>query len=72
MVARYPTGLLLVNICYFDFFLQYISAGLKLIDPFLYPTFAVLINGIVFKQKIYRTSGLVLVLTYLNWHWLFW
>ena len=37
----------------FDFIgLQYISAGLERLILFLYPSFAVLINAIFFKQKI--------------------
>ncbi|MEP6751007.1 MAG: DMT family transporter [Bacteroidota bacterium] len=44
--------------------LQYVSAGLERLILFLYPTFAVLINAIVFKQKISRIQLLALVLTY--------
>jgi len=44
--------------------LQYVSAGLERLILFLYPTFAVLINATVFKQKISRIQILALVLTY--------
>ncbi len=49
----------------FDFIgLQYISAGLERLILFLYPTFAVLINAYIFKQKISATQRLALLLTY--------
>jgi drug/metabolite transporter (DMT)-like permease len=49
----------------FDFLgLQYISAGLERLILFLYPSFAVLINGIVYKQKISLPQRLSLLLTY--------
>ena len=44
--------------------LQYVSAGLERLILFLYPTFAVLINATVFKQKISRIQLLALLLTY--------
>lgn len=51
----------------FDFVgLQYISAGLERLILFLYPTFAVLINAIVFKQPIHRVQRVALLLTYLG------
>ncbi|MEO6916177.1 MAG: DMT family transporter [Chitinophagaceae bacterium] len=51
----------------FDFIgLQYISAGLERLILFLYPTFTVLINAVIFKQKISRVQLLALVLTYLG------
>ena len=46
--------------------LQYISAGLERLILFLYPTFAVLINVFLFKQKIARLQVLALVLTYMG------
>ena len=50
----------------FDFVgLQYISAGLERLILFLYPTFTVLINAAVFRQKISRVQQLALLLTYL-------
>jgi drug/metabolite transporter (DMT)-like permease len=50
---------------YFDFAgLQYISAGLERLILFLYPSFAVLINALAFRQRISRVQGLALVLTY--------
>lgn len=49
----------------FDFVgLQYISAGLERLILFLYPTFAVLINAIYFREKISRLQQLALLLTY--------
>lgn len=49
----------------FDFIgLQYISAGLERLILFLYPTFAVLINLWMFKQKIQRNQGIALLFTY--------
>jgi len=49
----------------FDFVgLQYISAGLERLILFLYPTFAVLLNAAIFKQKINRIQGIALALTY--------
>ena len=51
----------------FDFIgLQYISAGLERLILFLYPSFAVLINAIVFKEPIRRNEGAALVLTYIG------
>ncbi|MDB5191624.1 MAG: family transporter [Segetibacter sp.] len=49
----------------FDFIgLQYVSAGLERLILFLYPTFAVLINAGVYKQKISRVQSIALTLTY--------
>lgn len=49
----------------FDFVgLQYISAGLERLILFLYPTFVVLINAFLFKEKISRIQQLALLLTY--------
>lgn len=49
----------------FDFIgLQYISAGLERLILFLYPTFAVLINAVVFKQKIPAIQKVALLVTY--------
>lgn len=51
----------------FDFIgLQYISAGLERLILFLYPSFVVLINALVFKQKITGIQKIALVLTYLG------
>jgi drug/metabolite transporter (DMT)-like permease len=50
---------------YFDFVgLQYISAGLERLILFLYPSFAVLINAVAFRQRISRAQALALLLTY--------
>ena len=49
----------------FDFIgLQYISAGLERLILFLYPTFAVLLNTYLFKQRITRIQFLALRITY--------
>src|SRR5579862_5690206 len=49
----------------FDFIgLQYISAGLERLILFLYPSFAVLINAMLFRQRITRAQVLALVLSY--------
>lgn len=49
----------------FDFMgLQWVSAGLERLILFLYPTFAVLINGFYFKQKISGLQWVALLLTY--------
>jgi drug/metabolite transporter (DMT)-like permease len=50
---------------FFDFVgLQYISAGLERLILFLYPSFAVLINAVLFHQRISRIQFGSLVLTY--------
>lgn len=46
--------------------LQYISAGLERLILFLYPTFAVLINVYLFKQKMLASQKIALLLTYLG------
>jgi drug/metabolite transporter (DMT)-like permease len=49
----------------FDFIgLQYVTAGLERLILFLYPTFAVFINSLVFKQPVVRTQKIALLLTY--------
>ena len=49
----------------FDFIgLQYISAGLERLILFLYPTFAILLNAVIFKKKINRVQQFALFLTY--------
>jgi drug/metabolite transporter (DMT)-like permease len=49
----------------FDFIgLQYVTAGLERLILFLYPTFAVFINAIIFKQPVVRTQKMALFLTY--------
>src|SRR3984885_4250201 len=51
----------------FDFIgLQYISAGLERLILFLYPSFSVLINSALFRQKISRVQSLALALTYVG------
>lgn len=52
---------------FFDFIgLQYISAGLERLILFLYPSFSVLINAAVFKQKMSRAQLGALALTYVG------
>lgn len=49
----------------FDFMgLQYISAGLERLILFLYPSFVVFINALLFKQRITGTQKWALLLTY--------
>jgi len=49
----------------FDFVgLQYISAGLERLILFLYPTFSVLINFVLYKNKLTLTQFIALLLTY--------
>ena len=49
----------------FDFLgLQYVSAGLERLILFLYPTFAVLLNAVVFKTGILKMQKIALLLTY--------
>ena len=49
----------------FDFLgLQYISAGLERLILFLYPTFVVLINAALFKEKISGLQKIALLLTF--------
>ena len=51
----------------FDFIgLQYVTAGLERLILFLYPTFAVIINAVIFKQPVVRTQKIALFLTYLG------
>jgi drug/metabolite transporter (DMT)-like permease len=51
----------------FDFIgLQYVSAGLERLILFLYPTFSVLINTILYKTKLNKTQVIALILTYLG------
>ncbi|HEY4208580.1 MAG TPA: DMT family transporter [Puia sp.] len=50
---------------YFDFVgLQYVSAGLERLILFLYPSFAVLINAVLFKQPVGRVQRWALLLSY--------
>jgi drug/metabolite transporter (DMT)-like permease len=52
---------------YFDFLgLQYISAGLERLILFLYPSLAVLINAVAFRQSIRRAQIYALLLTYIG------
>lgn len=52
---------------FFDFVgLQYISAGLERLILFLYPSFSVLINSFLFRQKLSKVQIGALVLTYVG------
>lgn len=46
--------------------LQYVSAGLERLILFLYPSFVVFINALVFKQRITAIQKWALLLTYLG------
>ena len=46
--------------------LQYISAGLERLILFLYPSFVVLINAIVLKEKIMKVQVLAILISYLG------
>lgn len=51
----------------FDFVgLQYVTAGLERLILFLYPTFVVLINSLLFKQQVNTTQKVALMLTYIG------
>lgn len=51
----------------FDFLgLQYVSAGLERLILFLYPSFAVLLNALLFRQRISRVQQGALALTYIG------
>jgi drug/metabolite transporter (DMT)-like permease len=51
----------------FDFIgLQYISAGLERLILFTYPTFAVLLNYLIFRQPISKTQKWALAFTYVG------
>lgn len=44
--------------------LQYISAGLERLILFLFPTFSILLNAWIFKEKLHRNQVAALLLTY--------
>lgn len=57
----------------FDFMgLQYVTAGLERLILFLYPTFAVLINAVIFKQTVSRLQKAALLLTYAGVAFAYW
>lgn len=65
VIAMGLTGYYLSSL--FDFVgLQYISAGLERLILFLYPTFAVMLNAVFFKQKINKIQRVALALTYIG------
>ncbi|HEV8080079.1 MAG TPA: DMT family transporter [Chitinophagaceae bacterium] len=65
------TGYYVSSLC--DFIgLQYVSAGLERLILFIYPTLAVLLNAIIFRQKVNGYQKLAMVLTYLGIGITFW
>ena len=51
----------------FDFIgLQYISAGLERLILFLYPSFAVILNAVFFKEKIKKVHVWALLISYIG------
>ena len=65
------TGYYVSSLC--DFIgLQYITAGLERLILFIYPTLAVVLNAILFRQKINRYQKLAMLLTYLGIGIAFW
>lgn len=65
------TGYYVSSLC--DFIgLQYISAGLERLILFIYPTLAVLLNAILFRQKVNGYQKLAMVLTYIGIATAFW
>ncbi len=50
---------------YLDFWgLQYVSAGMERLILFIYPTLVLLLNAVIYKEKINRTQVFALLLTY--------
>lgn len=71
VIATGLTGYYLSSL--FDFLgLQYISAGLERLILFLYPTFALLLNKVLFRQAILRKQVAAVLLTYLGIGLAFW
>lgn len=65
------TGYYVSSLC--DFIgLQYISAGLERLILFIYPTLAVVLNAILFRQRINRYQKMAMVLTYVGIAIAFW
>ena len=65
------TGYYVSSLC--DFIgLQYVSAGLERLILFIYPTLAVLLNAMIFRQRINNYQKLAMVLTYIGIGIAFW
>lgn len=65
------TGYYISSLC--DFIgLQYISAGLERLILFIYPTLAVLLNAMLFRQKVNKHQKLAMILTYMGIAIAFW
>jgi drug/metabolite transporter (DMT)-like permease len=65
------TGYYISSLC--DFIgLQYISAGLERLILFIYPTLAVVLNALLFRQHINKFQKVAMVLTYLGIAIAFW
>ena len=65
------TGYYVSSLC--DFIgLQYISAGLERLILFIYPTLAVILNAMIFRQKVNGFQKLAMLLTYAGIAIAFW
>ena len=65
------TGYYVSSLC--DFIgLQYISAGLERLILFIYPTLAVVLNAIIFRQQVNNFQKIAMVLTYAGIGIAFW
>ena len=65
------TGYYVSSLC--DFIgLQYITAGLERLILFIYPTLAVVLNAMIFRQRINGYQKLAMVLTYVGIGIAFW
>ena len=65
------TGYYVSSLC--DFIgLKYISAGLERLILFIYPTLAVMLNAMLFRQRINRYQKLAMMLTYMGIGIAFW
>ncbi len=65
------TGYYVSSLC--DFIgLQYISAGLERLILFIYPTLAVVLNAMIFRQRVNGYQKLAMVLTYAGIAIAFW
>ncbi len=65
------TGYYVSSLC--DFIgLQYISAGLERLILFIYPTLAVILNAMIFRQRVNGYQKLAMILTYAGIAIAFW
>ena len=71
IIALGLTGYYVSSLC--DFIgLQYISAGLERLILFIYPTLAVILNALLFRQRVNGYQKLAMALTYLGIGIAFW